>query len=1107
MVNSDNLTGSLDILLKIPLENQNVPFNYLSNKESILLHGMKIVKTYTNIKNGFISALCINTGPNTYKANLYSNILYLLERKKEYQQPYKLFGEGRISIVYIILALFVVSIIVAIIFIISVVDDPKNVINLKDKEIKHLLIVILIRVICKSFMPIFSLLHSIIIFFGVINLKKENIYTFDKSKILNSSSIDTLFLSKTGTLCEDKFEINGYHPVSINHFNNSNLSFRTYNVNQNKELNLQLFNYYKNYLNKQNGYDNFKGEKDIKNKNIEKIKLKCCEYSTLFLECLLSCNNLEKYGMEIFGNPIDIEIFRSMNWNIKVDINSINTFSDANYPYESTDNNSKNFNNRYDKIISDIFPSNYYKITESIKKEKLREPKIEKKYSLSLLQLRLEKGTNEYRDSLLSSKFIESDALQSHINSYKLRIYKRFIKEGVQSSSSITYNFLTKELRFNIKGIPEDILDKCHSFTIPKDFEKIISLYRKKGFIVIICAGRKINMDTYNFNDSEDKYMNDLTFYGFFTLNNNLKGGVIYALNELKLYKCNFVINSGDDIYNNLPVGFESAILENKDIYSFDKDDIKNRIIIRKIYNKNKIVSEKKGDNYLNQNIDNISRLSNNNLPIKSVNSKLKQSRIFDTSEKNLNALLKDKKTNQSFYEDNNNRFSRVNRISNTRSYKRELIFGSISTTKEFLNDNSKNNISFSNKKIISSQKNLIFNNTSRKNTSKYIQDDSSFVNLSEKNPILYYHPGIFEEHKELMEDCIYCISGKVFEYLYQNKDKKQIKKLLEIIHKKCRIFYNMTSISKSHVIDYYREYPNECICTVGECQSDIDPIMTSNIGINLQAPKNLNTILCHYYSSLSNLLFVKTIIREGRAIIENYLLMGISCSIYTLIINSYILCCFMRKRDIIQGQLNFLEVAFLLLSSSAFISKADKKEGTNLLRQNRKLYIWHNVFQIGGLIILKALGIYFFAKIFKTNDFIELKEQDSIYATFYFIFCIEQLFSTIFVLNLICFYRKAWGFNTYFIIISLIILLYFVIVLTLNNSNYNIDIFNILYFEFFENLVDAYDENNKIECFYICLIDFVANTLYSKVIYIVFDYLSKKKSDNNNSETNYNKE
>ena len=175
------------------------------------------------------------------------------------------------------------------------------------------------------------------------------------------------------------------------------------------------------------------------------------------------------------------------------------------------------------------------------------------------------------------------------------------------------------------------------------------------------------------------------------------------------------------------------------------------------------------------------------------------------------------------------------------------------------------------------------------------------------------YYLGIFDDHKELSEDCIYCISGKVFEFLYQNKNKKHAKMLLEKIHEKCRIFYNMTSLSKSKVIDYYREFTGNYICTIGECQSDVDPIITSNVGINLQAPRNLNTILCHFYSPDANLLTIKKIIMGGRAVKENNLLMKMSCILYTLMINSYILCCFIWEIDVIQGQLNFLEIAFLI--------------------------------------------------------------------------------------------------------------------------------------------------------------------------------------------------
>ena len=76
MANSNNLTGNLNILRKVSLENRNIPFSYKINKDNILYHGMKIVKTYSNLKQEYISALCVNTGPNTFKANMYSNSVY-----------------------------------------------------------------------------------------------------------------------------------------------------------------------------------------------------------------------------------------------------------------------------------------------------------------------------------------------------------------------------------------------------------------------------------------------------------------------------------------------------------------------------------------------------------------------------------------------------------------------------------------------------------------------------------------------------------------------------------------------------------------------------------------------------------------------------------------------------------------------------------------------------------------------------------------------------------------------------------------------------------------------------------------------------------------------
>ena len=71
------------------------------------------------------------------------------------------------------------------------------------------------------------------------------------------------------------------------------------------------------------------------------------------------------------------------------------------------------------------------------------------------------------------------------------------------------------------------------------------------------------------------------------------------------------------------------------------------------------------------------------------------------------------------------------------------------------------------------------------------------------------------------------------------------------------------------------------------------------------------------------------------------------------------------------------------------------------------------------------------------------------------------------------------------------------VIILTLCNSNYQIDIFNFLYFEYFENIFDSYDENNKINIALVCFLDFIISVIYSRIVFHIFNRISKVDSNN----------
>ena len=208
-------------------------------------------------------------------------------------------------------------------------------------------------------------------------------------------------------------------------------------------------------------------------------------------------------------------------------------------------------------------------------------------------------------------------------------------------------------------------------------------------------------------------------------------------------------------------------------------------------------------------------------------------------------------------------------------------------------------------------------------------------------------------------------------------------------------------------------------------------------------------------------------------------------------------MCCLIRHVKIRDGQLIFLEISFFILAMSAFSAKYDTFSQSNCLIQNEKLYNRHYYIQITGIFMIKFYGVYCTTKFYHGNDYkFEERVLDLIFCCFYFIFCVEQLMSTIFVCNLICFYRKNPFTNIFFVILNIILLLYFIILVALSSSNYRYDIFNITVFEQLEEFVDSYDDENKLSYFNLCIIDLFATIFYSKLVFYIFNKLAQRSSE-----------
>ena len=1151
LVNQTNLNGNLDIFKKISIIENNDQFNYQNNQINILLHGMKIIKTYSKIKEGYISVLCINTGANTYKANLYSNIFYS-EMKKNHKNIYSFFGDDRKVIFIVIIVLFIGSIFIGFAYTYSLK------ISMHLETLRGLIISCFVRSLFKSFMPVYFITHSMVLISSLYNLKQHNVFCYDKSRLLHTFNINTIFFSKANILCEDILEVCSYNPININCQKHGKINYLTYNENQWKELNIQLLNYYNDYIFKTkyqyiksgNTKRENRGSLKLKNYEINEIKYnkESFHYTTLFLECLLSCNNLEKIDNEIFGNTIEVKIFNNFKWDMK-------TYDSNNYEEENknNDNNDKIFyfneikrektkydfdndSNLIDKKISDIFPRNYYKITETIKMETKSQKnwrKLKTKYFNKFEFKKNELNNDNLKANNININPILEDLSHTNINSYKLRIYKRFIKNGTLISSAIVYNFITKELRFMTKGAPEDLLNKCDNNSLPENFERSIALIRRNGYIVIVCATKLIDLDEYNDFCSIDYYMNNLTFCGFITLKNTPKYDVKNSIKELKVFNCKVLISSGDELYNCLSVGFNNGIVENKNIYTIDKDN-NNKILIKKILN---IKNEEENDNsesddkYSRQTLiknagDSIYKYDysyNSRLSKKNINrinyTKKKKNKNEEEIEKNEFKLSPLIQNNNKLKKNNLERKSSLEKNNINMEYSGLAYNNKFSKNKEYYDKiKYKNNISID---ISNESENKRLSNFDSRNYSirKFSDDSNNNKSKQSKNDYYYYpkktnkksnishrpnfeihfgkhfyYPQIFRDFEELMSNSIYCINGKTFNYLYENKNRKELKNLMKQIYNNCKIFYKMTSIDKSHVVDFFDEFEKNCICYVGKTKSDSDAIIRSRIGIDFEAPKNQNTILSHFYVKDANITCIKNLILQGKSINENIKFSKISTVFCTMVIISYILCCFISHIDVMIGQLNLLEISLLIFSIGSFTIKHRTYLKKTPFTNKPKLFTNFYIILTVGLFLIKLVSIYFLcSNIINIEVPLEQYESTSkIFCTFYFVLCMELIFSSVFVYNYNSFNRRNVFDNYYYLVFILIFFLYFTIILTLNSSNYKTDIFEITAFEYSEYLIDSFSDRNKLITFCVSLFDFSLSFAYSRFIYYIFYKISK---------------
>ena len=743
----------------------------------------------------------------------------------------------------------------------------------------------------------------------------------------------------------------------------------------------------------------------------------------------------------------------------------------------------------------EIFPYNYYKLTESSNSNETKKSKNGNEIQKNISNYERKKAIKETSSFIFNN--IINDISKITINSYKLRIYKKFVFNGSLNSASIVYNIITKELRFMIKGSPEEIINKCDKDTIPSNFEKVISYNRQRGLIILVCATKKLEINEYNDTDILDYYMEDLTFLGFISFENKIKKDVEKSITEIKKLNDDFMIISGDNVYNCLSAGFLSGIIKNKNIFTLDVEN-NNKISIRKIYScKVNEKKEKGSENILKNSGDySFAKIANRD-----------NQKIFLDNNEEINKKYDFKKSfkDNNFNQNNEIYIPELQEIQNSQNYnnefkkklKKKVTDKRNKITDELFYGNSENERIIRIKTLVSNNPEDILNQykerkrsinpnittKERNNRNEHMIEEefnTKYLKFMEK----YYYQEIFKKYGDV-KNGIFCMSGKLFNYLNNNKNNKGAQNFMNKVLQKTKIFFNMSSIDKTILVDYLRESQNNTVCVIGQCDSDIDSILSSDVGINLKKPTNMNTILSHFYSSKNNIICIKDIIITGKVLFENNILLESISFLCSMILSGYILCCLFRTVSISIGELNFLEFEYFILTTLSFLGKT--KTGDIYFNQSSKVLNCYYFLQLFENIIFKVIAIIWFFSAFKGDDVLDNHLVNLDFVSYFFVLSFEFLICGILNLNLSSFNTESGCSNKYLIFFINIYLIYMIILVCLNSSNYSNDIFSITNFVSNEKIMDSFADNDKLYLLLALIIDVFFTFLFNRITYLIF--------------------
>lgn len=189
-----------------------------------------------------------------------------------------------------------------------------------------------------------------------------------------------------------------------------------------------------------------------------------------FVECLFTCNNLDKINNIYYGDSLDKKIYEENNWVLKPK----KIFGNISYERKNIDSNAFIFNHISDDNNINNIDSNPNKDYISKKSDRRRNNLINKSESIEY------EIYPKYFHKITENLKMNDEASFFFNKTYKLGVLKRFdFINTFQTLSVVVKNYFDNSVRYFIKGAPEKIFKLCREDSLPKNYHDRLMLLSK----------------------------------------------------------------------------------------------------------------------------------------------------------------------------------------------------------------------------------------------------------------------------------------------------------------------------------------------------------------------------------------------------------------------------------------------------------------------------------------------------------------------------------------------------------------------------------------------------------------------------------------------------